>query len=193
VKKVLSILIIVSITIVLSLKFSEVQEVCAIAKKTDNITAYKNKHDMKDKLKSYNYEIFKSVNKDVKDVYLISDNGKSLTFTRYLIKNNGDLNIVLPHNKNFIISLQANSVVAAKWKFSDVINKSGLKLVGEELIDIVDDYQKNNPGSTGYSATRQFFYLCSKNVGSSSSKFNYLSTSDNRNFFKFKLNIKTTK
>ena len=76
---------------------------------------------------------------------------------QYLIKNNEVLNLSIPQNCQFIISLYANRTITYTWNIKNNIDNNIIKLESRSWMDI--PMPRRDWGSTGTSYDRQNFYF----------------------------------
>lgn len=136
-------------------------------------------------IKDYNYEVIDKDNKDQNIFYSIVVYEDSLDFKKYITDNMVD--ITIPHNKQFIISMHSNETIAYKWEFDysndnfELIDKyfftpSTKQIVSEEIL-------------IGWSERRENFRFMASRKGSSVIEAKLIS-SDNKTTYKtLKLNI----
>lgn len=138
-------------------------------------------------LLTHNYEI--STDSNFKNLYLVTSDNNHFNFKKYSVKENETLEITIPKNKEFIISLHANLTIAAKWNLGHDSNILKFKKV--DWIELnKTKYKDIIHAPTGYSLARQFFYFNSKNKGNEVLTFVYKHNTEDEEYFKFDIKIK---
>lgn len=153
------------------------------------VYADKTKSNMNSELLNYNYQFYENGYRQTRYFYLITKFNNKLNFKKLSVKNNDVVKISVKRNQEFIISLHANITINSKWSFYQNFEKNKLAYLKTEWLNIIDEYQKKNPKSIGYSAARQFFYFKAKQIGESSTLFKYKDNSSNKVYFEFILDI----
>lgn len=94
-------------------------------------------------------------------VFIYSGNEGELK--QYLIENDGNINITVPAESKYVISLPANSTVAYSWNIKNEMNDR--IIVFDQLTQTENPMPKKDIGKVGVSYARQNFYFHSKESG----------------------------
>lgn len=123
------------------------------------------------------------------NIYIIIDNKGLLKFHQYNINNNDSINITIPKNSKFIISLYENSAITAKWDIINELNPNVIKFIEYKKIN---PFEINPKKRDGQSNSRNFMYFQSGNEGEGTINLGYRHIDENEDnyFTKLKLNIK---
>ncbi|MCY6485449.1 protease inhibitor I42 family protein [Clostridium aestuarii] len=99
---------------------------------------------------------------DKKYVAIMVYDAEKTTVKEYEFKNNGSVDITVPNNKDFIISLHANRTILYTWNIKNNICNGIVQFVKRSWIDI--PLPKVEEGMCGMDYSRQNFYFkCIKN------------------------------
>ncbi|MFD3158775.1 protease inhibitor I42 family protein (plasmid) [Haloimpatiens sp. FM7330] len=124
------------------------------------------------KLVNYNFKIFNlnkmdallgkqryvyagNVNKNY--IAIITYKDRNALIKQYAVDKNGTLNLTVPKEYNFIISLHANKTITYTWNIENDINNKIIKLEKQSWIDI--PIPRSKRGKKGISYDRQNFYF----------------------------------
>lgn len=150
-----------------------------------NIIKYENQSQIEQIIKEYEYDISLDINK--KYLYLILINEGSIEFKKFLFSKNETVDINVPNESNFILSLRAERMIPYEWEIS--YNSNYLELSEKKWIHVGN--LKSNKDKEGMSSERQFFYFTALNKGQSiiTLKYDHLTLTVD-DYFKMKVRIK---
>lgn len=94
---------------------------------------------------------------DSKYIAVIIIQSHKASIKQYLVKDNGVLNLSIPKDCEFVISLYANRTITYTWNIKNNINNNIIKLEDTSWIDIPTPISKR--GYTGVNYDRQNFYF----------------------------------
>ena len=89
---------------------------------------------------------------------------KNASINQYLVKNNGSLNLTLPKDCEFVISLHENSVISYTWNINNNIDNGIIEFENRSKVEI--PMPRSEKGKTGINYDRQNFYFKSLKAGS---------------------------
>jgi hypothetical protein len=120
--------------------------------------------------------------------YIIIINNKDLDIKGYNINNNGVLNINVPENKCFIISLMSNRTITANWDFG--VNKNNnLKFERDYLLNVNNPKNKSKQITYGFSDARHNFIFNTLIKGTGKIMMQYKHDKTHELFNNFDINI----
>ena len=133
---------------------------------------------------SYSYYIYT----DKKYVAVVTYQSENASINQYLINKDGTLDLTVPKDTNFIISLPANRTVAYTWNIKDGIHNGVIQFVNRSWIGI--PMPKSEEGKDGANYDRQNFYFKPIKSGNQKMVMRYEHQTEQRDeFFEVTFNI----
>ena len=137
-------------------------------------------------LSNQNYAYSSSVDKQY--IAIIKYNSKNASIEQYLINDNDTLDLVVPKESNFIISLYANRIISYTWNIKNELNNDIIEFENRSWIEI--SAPKSYKGQDGLNYDRQNFYFKSIASGKQELVMRYEHQVEEReDFFLLTLNI----
>lgn len=129
-----------------------------------------------------------STNADKKFVAVIIYDSKNASIQQCLINNKQILDLVIPKESKFIISLPANRIITYTWNIKNQLKNNIIEFVDRSWIEI--DAPKLQKGQVGVNYDRQNFYFKSIESGNQDLVMRYKhETEEREDFFEITLNI----
>jgi predicted secreted protein len=114
---------------------------------------------------------------------------KTASMKQYLVDKNGKVDLVLPKDSSFIVSLPANRTIAYNWNIKSDVDHGIIKFEKRSWIEI--PIPKPERGKNGANYDRQNFYIKPLKSGDEKIAFRYEhETMQNQEFFEINLNVK---
>lgn len=124
-----------------------------------------------------------------KPITVITNHSKNAEMKQYLIDNNGTLNLSIPRDSKFIISLYANRTIMYTWNIKNNINNGIIKYINRSWIVIPTPISEW--GYKGIDYDRQNFYFQPLKSGNEKVVMRYEhQTQQRKQFFEITFNIK---
>lgn len=126
-----------------------------------------------------------------KYIAVIIYKSKDASMKQYIVSKDETINLTVPEDSNFIISLPANRTISYTWNMEDTLNNGEIQLENRSWINIPIPKSEKNISGTNYD--RQNFYL--KPIKSGNGKITMIykpnEKLDSNSFrFTFTINIK---
>lgn len=129
-----------------------------------------------------------STSTDKKFIAVIIYDSENAYIKQYLTNNNETLDLSIPKNSNFLISLPANQTIAYTWNIKNDLKNNVIKFENSSLIKI--NTPKSEKGKDGVNYDRQNFYYKSIESGNQNLILRYEHQTEERDdFFDINLNI----
>lgn len=138
-------------------------------------------------LSSQKYLYSTSVNK--KYIAVITYKSEDAVVKQYLVSRDKEIDLNIPKDSSFVISLPANQTIAYTWNAKNDINREIIRFENRSLMDVASP--KPPKDSTGVSYARQNFYFGSLKSGSEKLVMRYEHKTEWReDSFQIQFNIK---
>lgn len=129
-----------------------------------------------------------STNIDKKFIAVIIYDSKNASIQQYLINNKQILDLVIPKESKFIISLPANRIITSTWNIKNELKNDVIEFLDRSWIEI--GTPKLQKGQEGMNYDRQNFYFKSIESGNQDLVMRYEhQTEEREDFFEVTLNI----
>ncbi|MBU5454470.1 protease inhibitor I42 family protein [Caproiciproducens sp. MSJ-32] len=130
-----------------------------------------------------------STNVDKRYVAVITYQSKNATIKQYLVNKDGIVELTIPKDSPFIISLHANRTITYTWNVKNSIDNELIKLENRSWINV--PIPKSEKDKDGANYDRQNFYFKSLKSGSEKLVMRYEHQSEHRDeFFEITFKIK---
>lgn len=129
---------------------------------------------IKESMANFDYEIDKDFDTDG-TIYIFCQDGNMLRAQKYAIDKESEMNVVLPSNINFYISIHENSVMLYKWKIDKIKNTNCIEdFIIDPQSNVTGDEKNNYDIIFGWSDTRHVFrFISDKNASRGTIKFGF--------------------
>jgi len=126
---------------------------------------------------------------DKEYIAIVTYKSKNASMRQYLISKDGIIDLTIPKDSDFIISLHANRTIAYTWNIKNNLDNGVIQFKNRSWIDI--PMPESEKGKTGVNYGRQNFYFKSIESGNEKVVMRYEHETEKRNeFFEVTLNIK---
>jgi predicted secreted protein len=130
-----------------------------------------------------------STNTDKKYAAVITYQSKNATMNQYFVNKDGTVDLTIPKNSLFIVSLPANRTIAYTWNIKNSIDNGIIHFENRSWIDI--PMPKSSKRTTGDNYDRQNFYFKPLKSGSEKLVMRYEPQTEQSNYcFEVTFNIK---
>lgn len=145
--------------------------------------------DLKNTDKTLSNQIYSySTNIDKKYVAVITYKSKNASLNQYLINKDETVDLTVPKDSYFVISLPANRTITCTWNIKNSIDNKVIQFENWSWIDI--PIPKSEKASTGVNYDRQNFYFKPIKAGNEKVVMRYEHQTEKQNeFFEITFNV----